>query len=200
MNRVEHIQRHQVRLTPEYMPNPRAHLQSERDRFHFSWTLRQLALLPGASILDVGCWDGWLGFLLMEEGFRVHGVELIPDLALAARRYAAAIKAKGYHVYQGFFDKLSINGSYDVVTCYEVLEHLPIELAAEYIEKMDALANRHCFVSLPDQRHEDNDQHQWTPSGDLIDELFWHKKNYALEYRDYPGTGIPGNWMIRWDK
>ncbi|MEC7816768.1 MAG: class I SAM-dependent methyltransferase [Pseudomonadota bacterium] len=45
---------------------------------------------PGATVLDVGCGEGWLAQLLSETGYRVTGVDASPALIDHARRHAHA--------------------------------------------------------------------------------------------------------------
>ncbi len=196
MNRAERLQAHQVNGT--WMPYPEAHLQSIRDGQHFYWTLAQLADLPGASILDVGSYDGWLDFLLIRKGFKPHGVELIPELARSAMAYANANQLE-YLCYNNFFDLTDPIQKYDAVLAYEVLEHIPLESVPAYVAKMEGLAKSRILISLPDQRHEDNLQHLWTPSEDLICDMWGENNGFTLERSEYNGTDIPANFFIRWE-
>ena len=200
MNRIEHMRRHEMPLPAGYMPNPEGHLGNPRDGYHFHWTRNQLADLPGCSVLDVGCWDGWLDFLLIGAGHFVHGVELMPNLALAAIAYAQKHGHESYCIYQGFWDEIGIPRYYDVVTCFETLEHVDLGLVPAWIAKMEAVATKRVLISLPDQDHRDNAQHQWTPTLALCHDLFVGKRNLKIEYKDYSGTEIPANLFIRWDK
>lgn len=193
MDKTERLQAHAVQGS--WMPNPQAHLNSPRDAFHFFYTLALLRDLPGASILDVGSYDGWLDFLLLDQGYKVEGVEAIPELCASARSYAS-----GYVVHQGFFDEVKIDKHFDVALCFETLEHIPLDAVPAYVAKMEAIATRRILISLPDQRHEDNAQHLWSPSMDLIQSMWGNKKGFSVTYKTYPGTDVPPNFFIRWDK
>lgn len=197
MNRSDRLHVHQVNGT--WMPNPEGHLQSIRDGQHFYWTLAQLQDLPGAQILDVGCYDGWLDFLLIRKGFKPHGVELILELAQSACAYAHANQLD-YLVMQGFFDEMpAFSTRYDVAICYEVLEHVPLDLVPVYVGKMEGSATKRILISLPDQKHEDNPQHLWTPTEALAREMWGARKGFSITRQDYPGTDIPANFFIRWE-
>lgn len=197
MNRAERLTAHHV--GDIWMPNPEAHLQSVRDAAHFNWTIDQLHDIPGATILDVGSYDGWLDFLLIGKGFKVRGVELIPALAESARSYALAHGLE-YAVYEGFFDQLHLTGlTYQVGLCYEVLEHVPFEMVQTYVTNLETRATRRILISLPDQRHEDNNQHLWSPSIDIIKSLWGTRKDFKLTTQAYPGTDIPSNFFISWN-
>lgn len=192
MDRAERLQAHQVQGT--WVPDPEAHLQSPRDAYHFDWTVSQLKGLSRCSILDVGSWDGWLDFLLIKQGFKVEGVEAIPDLCTSALSYPG----KGsYRVHQGFFEDVQIDQRFDVVLAYEVLEHIPLALVPEYVAKMEAIATRRILISLPDQNHQDNPQHLWTPFYALILSMWSHKRNFEMTYK--PFHGIPANFLMSWD-
>jgi cyclopropane fatty-acyl-phospholipid synthase-like methyltransferase len=195
MDKIERLRAHDVENG--WMPNPEAHLANPRDSWHFKWVVSQLAGHPGSSVLDVGCYDGWLDFLLIGAGHKVHGVELIPELCASAHAYATKHRLD-YKIHQGFFDEVQIKDHYDVVICLETLEHVSLDLVPVYVAKMEAIAKRKILVSLPDQRHEENPQHLWSPSMTLIDSMWSKRKNFKMEYHDYPGTDIPGNFWISW--
>lgn len=196
INRQERLQAHQVDGT--WMPYPEGHMQSIRDAQHYYWTLAKLKDMPKASIIDIGCYDGWLDFLLIRKGFNVDGVELIPELARSAMAYASANNLQ-YLVYNNFFDLTDPIQKYDVALAYEVLEHIPLESVPAYVAKMEGLARRRILISLPDQKHEDNSQHLWTPSVELICDTWGNNKAFSLERAEYNGTDIPANFFISWD-
>lgn len=195
MDRAERQAAHAVGGT--WMPSPEAHLQNERDAYHFDWTIHQLRGLHRCSILDIGAYDGWLDFLLMREGHKVEGVELDENLCKSAMGYAQANNLQ-YTVHQGFFEDVEITHCFDVAACFETLEHVPIEMVPVYVAKMEVIATKRILISLPDQKHQDNPQHLWTPSFDLIRSMWGHKKGFELTYKPYPN--IPASFMIRWDK
>lgn len=198
VNKAERLTAHQVQGT--WVPNPEAHLQSPRDAYHFDWTLRQIGYErhgdnAGWSILDVGAYDGWLDFLLIKKGYKVEGVELIPELCQSAESY---LPAKGsYRIHQGFFEDVEISSRFDVAICYELLEHIPISMVPVYVAKMEAIAGR-ILISLPDQSHKDNPQHLWTPTFDLIRSIWGWKPDFEMTYKPYPGTSIPPNFLCSW--
>jgi 2-polyprenyl-3-methyl-5-hydroxy-6-metoxy-1,4-benzoquinol methylase len=197
MNREERIAAHDV--AGIWLPRPVEHLYSSRDAKHFRWTLEKLADMPSCSVLDVGAYDSWLNFLLMEKGYACHGVELIPNLCASAREYARIHGLNDYKVYQGFFDEVDITEQYDVVMAYEVLEHVPLDVAYHYVARMEKIAAKRIFISLPDQDMKDNPQHCFTPSKQMIENWFGNRKGFKLEYQTYPGTEIPGNFFISYD-
>ena len=182
---------------PDHVVLPRQHLNNARDSKHYEWSLQQLQSYKCKTVLDVGCWDGWLDMLLTESGYQVEGVEIVPDLINAADRYAFN-NAIAYKIHQGLFHEVSIDGHFDAVLLYEILEHIPLEIVEQSIDKAESLGNL-ILVSLPNQTCEQNPQkqHRWTPTEDLIKSMWQTKPNYSLQYAEYSG-GTPANWFISW--
>lgn len=81
--------------------------------------------LPGAQVLDVGCGGGLLCESLSRAGARVTGIDLAPGMIEAAQLHAAEQGLPiSYAVASA--DLLVDSGPrYDVVTCMELLEHVP---------------------------------------------------------------------------
>ena len=86
---------------------------------------RRLAELPSPSpgrsrLCDVGCADGQFLALAAERGWQIHGVELNPPAAEAAR-------ARGARIAVGVIEEVDDLpwGQFDVVTSWDVLEHTP---------------------------------------------------------------------------
>jgi 2-polyprenyl-3-methyl-5-hydroxy-6-metoxy-1,4-benzoquinol methylase len=194
-DRLERLKAHAVMLPEGYVPDPQRHLCNARDSNHYLRALSFLKSIGAKTVLDIGCYDGWLDFLLVDKGYSVEGVELIPELAAAARRYADR-NFLTYRVHEGSFADLSLQGSYDAVICFETLEHMPLEEVLACVPKMASLATKGVLISLPDQDHNMNLQHLWTASEDLMREIWGAFKNFKLDYLSYPGTSIPGNFFI----
>ena len=184
-----------------YMPNPISHLQGDRDRRHYEWALDMLKTHACKSWVDIGCWDGWLDFLLLDGMIDVSpkavGVELVPELALAANRYGnkqfKCLTGAWHDVADGNFK----NETFDAAIAFEVLEHVPFSEVAAYVYKIEEKAKL-ILISLPDQKLTDNPQHCWTPTESLIRAMWEDKKQFNITRFDYPETNIPGNWMISW--
>lgn len=99
---------------PEYL----AQRESRRLTFH-----RELDAIEAAQdkgeLLDVGCYTGFFLECARERGWRVSGVE--------PSRWAAAYASDelGFDVFNGPIERFTRERSFDVVTLWDVLEHLP---------------------------------------------------------------------------
>jgi 2-polyprenyl-6-hydroxyphenyl methylase/3-demethylubiquinone-9 3-methyltransferase len=82
--------------------------------------------LSGASVLDVGCGGGLLCEALLHAGVTVTGVDLAQGMVEVAHLHAAE---QGLSIDYRIADAESLlathAGRFDVVTCMEMLEHVP---------------------------------------------------------------------------
>lgn len=115
-----------------------------RDWNRFTQTLRYLP--PDArSLLDAGCDRGhWLHYVTTSRRLERHlGVDVSENRVAEARRLYP-----GLHVKAGYLEQLQIEPrSYEVVTCLEVLEHIP-----EWLKVLEALlriASRTVVATVP---------------------------------------------------
>lgn len=191
MNKLHLLNLHRMPIPEGYLPDPSRHLYNERDRAHYEWALKKLNGYKSA--LDIGCFDGWLDFLLMEKGFKIESVELVPELAQAANNYAKK-NSLDYVCHEGLLTELKFDKKFDCCLCFEVLEHMSLIEVQEYLSLMEDLSNSLVLISLPDQKKEDNLQHQWTPTSEVVCELFGKKKGFESTYIINQGT-VP-NFLI----
>ena len=82
--------------------------------------------LAGRAVLDVGCGGGLLAEAMARQGARVVGLDLADELIEVARLHALeAGIAIEYRVESAEQHARAGAGHYDVVTCMEMLEHVP---------------------------------------------------------------------------
>ncbi|VFP85815.1 bifunctional 2-polyprenyl-6-hydroxyphenol methylase/3-demethylubiquinol 3-O-methyltransferase UbiG [Candidatus Erwinia haradaeae] len=90
------------------------------------WIIKHTNGLFGKNILDVGCGGGILAESMAREGANVTGLDMSEELLQAARLHALENDIKIYYIkktVEAYAEQFS--GQYEVVTCMEMLEHVP---------------------------------------------------------------------------
>ena len=88
------------------------------------------------SVLEVGVGSGYVQQALTLLGYRVATLDIRPENEPDLLGSVAAIPAE--------------DGSYDVVSCCQVLEHLPFDELGRSLTELARVARRRVVVSLPD--------------------------------------------------
>ena len=84
------------------------------------------APLAGRRVLDVGCGGGLLAEALAAAGASATGIDLAPGMIEVARLHAAQVQlAIDYRLTGAEELAAATPGAFDVVTCMEMLEHVP---------------------------------------------------------------------------
>lgn len=88
--------------------------------------VRRHRALRGLRVLDVGCGAGLLSEAMAGEGARVTGIDLSPELIDVAQLHLLESGREAeYRVVSAEDLAAERPGTYDVVTCMEMLEHVP---------------------------------------------------------------------------
>jgi len=130
------VSAHADRKFDEYYAERRTSLTSQLPR-------------PLGRVLDVGCGAGAVGRELRElGGERLVGIEIDPDAAARAEPVYDAVHVGSVDAVLGELD-----GPFDTIVCYDVLEHLVDPWAV--LARLHALAadGAHLQVSVPNARH-----------------------------------------------
>ena len=123
---------------------------------------------PKASILDIGCGPGWFLARARQLGFDAAGVEV-------GSAPVKLLQEKGFHAICGSLESIPSDCKPDVVTLFEVLEHLP--QPAAFITQLKKRFPRSTFMlSVPSPK-------RWTKAGNHRDPA------------DYPP-----NHLTRWNQ
>ena len=87
----------------------------------------QLAPLKGKQVLDVGCGGGILADSMARRGAQVLGIDLAGKALKVAQLHAIEAETQGVNYREVSAEDLASEQpeTYDVVTCMEMLEHVP---------------------------------------------------------------------------
>lgn len=82
--------------------------------------------LAGRDVVDVGCGGGLLAEAMARAGARVVGLDLADEVLRVARLHALESRVELDYRLEGVEQHAATHGGrYDVVTCMEMLEHVP---------------------------------------------------------------------------
>jgi len=116
------------------------------DRFH-SRIVSEIVALSPQSFLDAGCGEGFVARRIIDAlpGVALTGCDVSNDaLELAADANPGAAFVVGSIVALPFPDH-----SFDVVGCFEVLEHLPGDLPRRALSELARVSRRAVVLSVP---------------------------------------------------
>ncbi len=91
------------------------------------WLSRLAGGLAGKQVLDVGCGGGILADSMAREGAEVLGIDLASKALKVAQLHALEAQTSGVSYREISAESLAVEcpGRFDVVTCMEMLEHVP---------------------------------------------------------------------------
>jgi len=162
---------------------------------------RETYVRPGDAVLDVGLGLGYGLNILAAKAERLAGIDVDAAAVERGKRiFAGHPRVKTIAVYDGntipFADK-----SFDVVTCVEVIEHVPDYEA--FVRELARVARRCVFITTPNRRPEytqadgrpRNDWHlrEWSQSE--LDTIL-HGLGFRLEWHYLSGKteALPSGW------
>jgi 2-polyprenyl-6-hydroxyphenyl methylase/3-demethylubiquinone-9 3-methyltransferase len=103
--------------------------------------------LAGASVLDVGCGGGLLAESLARAGANVTAVDLAPSMVETARLHALDSGLTIDYRVEAAEQLLKAPGKFDVLTCMEMLEHVPDPAATVAVFGKLVRPGGHVFIS-----------------------------------------------------
>ena len=155
-----------------------------------------------ATLVDVGCFSGWIGKELSTLGVAVHGIDINPVVVQLAAYYATGSLASFEYLpvqKLGAMHPKQFDGAY----AFDVIEHIfDVELALKNIE-MAVKDNGWVFLHLPHPQGENESkdtcsfaehEHLYSFSKKEIERLMGKKKNFKLEIVNNETGSI--SWFI----
>lgn len=106
-------------------------------------------LVRGNKILDIGSATGTLSFYFASRGLQVDGVELSENAFKYANLNKTNLKIKNVNFINTPIEKFHTTKKYDIVTCFEVLEHLVDDVSI--LKKINKIMNPNSvlMISVP---------------------------------------------------
>ncbi|CAM0912579.1 unnamed protein product [Alopecurus aequalis] len=108
--------------------------------------------LAGATVCDAGCGTGSLSIPLASDGASVLASDISAAMVSEAQRQAQLAQAAGSPDFRmprfEVRDLESLEGSYDIVVCLDVLIHYPREEAQKMIRHLASLAEKRLVISF----------------------------------------------------
>lgn len=108
-----------------------------KERFISYWhQIHEIISLEPKKVLEVGIGNGFVTRYLREKGWDVTTLDIVSELRPDVAGSVLSLP---------FGDT-----AFDVVTCFEVLEHLPYDDFTKALEELRRVSRRHLILSVPD--------------------------------------------------
>lgn len=140
-----------------------------------------LSIAP-KTVFDAGCAIGFLVETLREQGIEAFGRDISQ---YAIEQVPAGLKP---YVAQGSISD-PINGTFDLVTCVEVLEHMPPDEGRKAIENLCRAAPKVLFSSSPDDFNEETHIN-------VQPAIYWMR--LFADYNFGPVANFDGSFLCPW--
>lgn len=120
--------------------------------------------LPGKSVLDIGCGDGFLLNSLNKPEAKLLGVDVSERPVLFAKAFSTRAEFR----VQDIFD---MEGSFDIVVLTEVMEHIPDDLIQRFMNQAKRLVapGGHLVITVPTTVVPLNNKHYRHYDEELLD-------------------------------
>lgn len=111
-----------------------------------------IALVPAGTqtLADIGCGNGIFALMLKEQKPEIDSTSV--DRSETALKYVKTKSAVGDIVALPFEDK-----SFDCVTCFQVLEHIPYPVYETVLNELSRIAKKNVIISVPYRENTEND-------------------------------------------
>jgi 2-polyprenyl-6-hydroxyphenyl methylase/3-demethylubiquinone-9 3-methyltransferase len=95
------------------------------NQVRMDWILSVMTDLSGKQVLDIGCGGGILSESLAKAGAQVTGIDISTEVLAVAKKHAEHQQLKIAYIESSAESFSQENHQFDVVTCMELLEHVP---------------------------------------------------------------------------
>jgi len=103
----------------------------------YAYQIKELLALEPRNVLEVGIGNGLVSYMLRKAGVEVTTLDFDPSLEP--------------DIVASVTDMPVADSSFDVVACFEVLEHLPFQNFIGALRELRRVSSEHVVLSLPDR-------------------------------------------------
>ena len=105
----------------------------------YGYQFKEILALKPKNVLEIGIGNGIIAYMLKKGGIDITTIDI--DESLEPDIIAAVTNMP-------FSDE-----SFDIVACFEVLEHIPFEYFIKALKEIRRIVLRYAIISLPDCKH-----------------------------------------------